>query len=249
MEISHLDVKSIPNEAVILALGRRKSGKSVNIASILYAKRDVFEFGLVFCGSTATKMEYEKIIPKRFIYDGVDINVLTKLVNMQEEAVKNGTVRPVFVVADDVGYDSVVFRSKIFRRLFMNGRHAKIFFIMSLQYSMGIRPALRGQIDYVFASLEKNQTYRRKIFEHYSVAIKRFSVFDELMCECTKNFETFVLSVCSSNSQKISKNIFYYKSIYPTPEFRMASNKSWWQRRKKVKTQTIGAPKKISLEI
>lgn len=229
MEIEHVKISSIPNEAIILALGRRKSGKSVNIMSLLAAKKNEFAFGVCFCGSTATRMDYEKIMPRRFIYDGVDIKVLERLVDMQEAAVRKGNAKNVFVVCDDCGYDSRVFRSKIFRRLFQNGRHAKIFFILSLQYSLGIKPALRGQVDFVFASLEKNPSFRKKLFEHYGIAVRSFRAFDKIMVECTKNYETLVLAVASKNSVKVSDNFYYYKSQFPIPKFKMVPNGQWWK--------------------
>jgi hypothetical protein len=59
-----------------------------------------------------------------------------------------GEVEPSFCVLDDVLYDRAFFKSKQ-RQLLMNGRHDKIFTVISAQYLMDLAPSLRAQVDYV----------------------------------------------------------------------------------------------------
>ena len=227
MNIHNLPIDAIPNEAVVLALGRRRSGKTTNIFSIMEKKKDVFDLVLVFCGSAATRLEYAKRVPRRFIYDEIKIDVLETLVKMQDKSVQDKKdVRNVCVVIDDCGFQTALLRKQIFRQLFQNGRHYKIFLILSLQYSLGVLPALRGQIDYVICSQEKSVTYRKKIFEHYSIGFKSFKSFDQVFLACTTNFESFVIGVAASSSPEISKNIFFFRSTFPLPDFKMMAA-SW----------------------
>lgn len=221
MDIHHLPVSKIPDGSVVLALGRRRSGKTVNIFTILNNKKDVFSCVLVFCGSAATRKQYESIVPKRFIYPEIDVPVLETLIEMQERAVEKKEAHKVAVIIDDCGFQSKVLRHRVFRRLLMNGRHYKIFFILSLQYSMGILPALRGQVDYVICSQEKSVQYRKRIYENYSIGFTTFKGFDRVFLACTQNFESFVIAVAASNSAKIEDNVFFFRSTFPIPSFRM----------------------------
>ena len=64
---------------------------------------------------------------------------------------ENNTTDPrAFLVLDDCLYDNTWTKDKNVRSLFMNGRHFKILFIITMQYALGIPPNLRTNIDYVF---------------------------------------------------------------------------------------------------
>lgn len=229
-QIRYLDMKTITPNSVYLFLGRRKSGKTTNIISLLKHFKDAFKFGLIFCGSVATANQYAKHVPSKFIHSTFDTDMIGKLIQRQEAKKKKGLkAQNVFILADDCAFDAKSFKSKEVKALCFNGRHYNITFILSLQYALGIMPAIRGQIDFVFASREKNQAYRRRIYENYSICFTDFRSFDTVMRSCTENHETLVLCCASgTTSDKVEDNVFYYKSKYPLPKFRVNVTGKWW---------------------
>ena len=58
-------------------------------------------------------------------------------------------------------------RDQNIRSLFMNGRHYKILFIITMQYALGVPPSLRTNIDYVFILRENYVSNRKRLYEHY----------------------------------------------------------------------------------
>ena len=55
-----------------------------------------------------------------------------------------------FLILDDCLYDKKWPSDKNIRAIFMNGRHYKIFFLITMQHALGLPPVLRSNIDYVF---------------------------------------------------------------------------------------------------
>ena len=233
MRIKELDFDCVPDSCVLVCIGRRKSGKTVNITDIFYKKRNRFKSGVVFCGSKATIKDYEKHIPSSFIHDGYHSDVLGRIIDKQEEDVERGVAKPIFVLVDDCMYDKKsILTDPNIRRIFMNGRHALIFFVLSMQYSMDLHPSLRQQIDFVFLSREKNPHYREKLYANYNVCFRSFEQFDKCMMTCTLNFETFVLSSASeTQSDDPEDNVFWYKSKYVAGGRKYKVNKTgtWWR--------------------
>lgn len=230
-EIHYLEMKSVKPNSVYLFLGRRKSGKTTNIVSILKHFSNSFDWGVVFCGSVATAQQYANHIPSNFIHNNFDTDLIQKLIDRQESKRKAGfQLDRIFILADDCAFAQKSFKTPAIKSLCFNGRHYNITFFLSLQYALGILPSIRGQIDFVFASREKNVAYRRKIYENYSICFDKFKEFDSVMKSCTENHETFVLSCASATtSDKVSDNVFYYKSAFPMPEFKMNPTGKWWK--------------------
>ena len=229
MQIKFLNTGLVSPTSVIIFLGRRKSGKTVGIFTLLHKFKDVFKSGLVFCGSIATAMEYRKIIPGSFIYDTVDPKVIKKFIARQERAIQRGNVENTFILLDDCGFDSKQMNNKAIRSLFQNGRHYKICTIISLQYCLSIGPSLRSNCDFLFACREKSITYRAKLFEHFNICFRNTEEFDECYRACTTNYEIFVMAnALPTSSDRPEDNVFYWKAQYPVPRFKINERGRWW---------------------
>jgi hypothetical protein len=216
MRIRELNWANVPDHAVSVYIGRRKSGKSVNILDTFYTKRNSFKFGLVFCGSKATIKDYEAHFPSSFIYYGYHSDVVGKLISKQEREVELGIAKSVFILVDDCMWEKKsILKDPNIRRLFMNGRHCKIFFVLSMQYCMDIGPGLRQQIDMTYLSREKNPQNRERLFNNYNVCFQKKEQFDSCMMQCTQDHETFVLNNDGDTaSDKVEDNVNWWKSVY-----------------------------------
>ena len=232
MKIKELDWTIVPDAAVVVCIGRRKSGKTVNIIDIFYKKRNSFKMGLVFCGSKATVKLYEAHFPASFIYDGYHSDVVGAVIDKQERDVELNCAKPIFILVDDCMWaKKSLLADPNIRRLFMNGRHSLIFFVLSMQYAVDLPPSLRSQIDFTLLSREKNPQNRDRLYKSYNVCFRSFDQFDRCMMQCTLNHETFVLCNGSdTDSDNPEDNVFWWKSKFDPNgrRFRVNKNGTWW---------------------
>jgi hypothetical protein len=111
------------------------------------------------------------------------------------------------------------------RQIFMNGRHYNISFILTLQFSLGIPPALRGQADYVFMFSEGRSKELRKLHEHWASIITTFKLFKTIMDNFTDNYGCVVIDV-NAPTKKIEDNIFWYNAKEHGP-FKLGTPEVW----------------------
>jgi hypothetical protein len=136
-----------------------------------------------------------------------------------------------FLVLDDCLYDSSWTKDKNVRALFMNGRHLKVFFIISMQYPLGIPPNLRTNIDYIFILRENIVANRKRIYDNYAGMFQNFEIFCQVMDQCTENYECLVIDN-TTKSNKLEDNVFWYKAE-THPSFQMC-NQQFWELSKKM---------------
>jgi hypothetical protein len=233
MKVKELPFDVIPDAAIVVCIGRRKSGKTVNIIDIFYKKRHSFKYGLVFCGSKSTIKLYEKHFPSSFIFDGYQPEVLAAALDKQERDVEMGKGKPMFVLMDDCFWaKKSILSDPNVRRCFYNGRHSLIFFVLSLQWCFDLVPSLRQQIDFTFLSREKNPGNRERIYKNYNVCFRSLEQFDSCMSNCTMDHETFVLSnAADTDSDKPEDNVYWWKSKFVPGgrKFRVNPGGTWWK--------------------
>ena len=236
MRVQELDWGTVPDQAVCIYIGRRKSGKTTNIIDTFFKKRNSFKMGLVFCGSKATIKEYEQHFPSSFIYYGYHSDVVGAVINKQERDVEMGCAKPIFILVDDCMWaKKSILGDPNIRRLFMNGRHSLIFFVLSMQYCMDLHPSLRQQIDFTFLSREKNPQNRERLYKNYNVCFKSHEQFESTMRQCTQNHETFVLNNGDTESDQPEDNVYWWKAKWKKEGRRFRVNKwgTWWKYHRK----------------
>jgi len=106
----------------------------------------------------------------------------------------------------------------------MNGRHYKIFFLITMQHALGLPPVLRSNIDYVFIFRNNIMKEREKIYHHYAGMFPTFDAFNQVMDQTTENFECLVIDN-KVQSNKLEDQVFWYKAS--ETNFRMCSNELW----------------------
>ena len=161
-------MKSIPQDAVVVFIGRRRTGKSTLVRDLLFHHQDL-PMGCVISGTEESNGFFKKIVPPMFIHGEYSPAVIANFVKRQQLITKKirettgkgvteaGAIIPrggldprSFLIMDDCLYDNSWINDKFIRYLFLNGRHQKVFFIITMQYPLGIPPVLRTNVDYVF---------------------------------------------------------------------------------------------------
>lgn len=221
---------------VIVLIGRRDTGKSFLVRDLLYHHQDI-PVGTVISGTEAGNGFYGKIVPKLFIHDEYNSGIIERVMQRQKIVLRElkkqpsartlaGTLDPrSFVIMDDCLYDDKWTRDKLMRMLFMNGRHWKIMLVITMQYPLGVPPNLRTNIDYVFILREPYKANKRRIYDNYASLFPTFASFEQVMDQCTENYECLVIDN-NVKSNKLEDAIFWYKAE-ARAEFRLGSREYW----------------------
>ena len=208
-------------------LARRGSGKSVLIRDIMYQLKSKIPFGLAFSASEEGNGAYGEMMPKTFIYDDFDPELLEKFVNRQKYMVQNDKKNPeAFCIFDDMTYDSKKFmKDPNIRFIFLNGRHFRITMILSSQYALDLPPAIRSNCDYVYALRENVVANQEKLYKNFFGIFPTFNMFQQTLMACTENYGMLVLDN-TSKSNKIEDCVFWYRSDIHS-SFKLCSPTVW----------------------
>jgi hypothetical protein len=196
------------------------------IKSLLYQKRHIFPVGLVFSGSEDTSGQWKKIFPDSFVYNKLKLDKLRDFLERQKLARKHLTNPWSVLLLDDCGYDAKLLKNELFKEIFQNGRHYKMWFILALQYPTDIQPSLRACIDYVFIFKNNNHNERKKIYDNYASIIPSFSLFCAIMDEITNDYTALVINNLST-SNDLQDCIYWFKAPPFPPDFKFGSMDFW----------------------
>ena len=234
LQLRKFDMTSIADDKVVVLIGKRETGKSFLVRDLLYYHQDI-PIGSVISGTEAANNFYGSIFPKLFIHGEYSPTIISNFLKRQKmvvnminkEMAETGETqidpRGVLIL-DDCLYDSSWTKETNVRSLFMNGRHYKTMFIITMQYALGIPPNLRTNIDYVFILRENYVSNRKRLYEHYAGMFPTFEVFCQVMDQCTENYECLVVNN-NAKSNRLEDQVFWYKAdshdsfIIGAPEF------------------------------
>lgn len=220
---------------VIVFIGRRDVGKSFLVKDLLFHHQDI-PIGLVVSGTESANGFYGKIVPKMFIHNEYNTILIENILKRQKLVIKQMTkdmdlyrkssIDPrAFVILDDCLFDDKWCRDKMMRYLFLNGRHAKVMLIITMQYPLGIPPILRTNIDYAFILREPYLSNRERIWKNYCSMFPTLESFCSILDQCTNNYECLVIHN-NAKSNKIQEMVFWYKAETRN-DFKLG-NKDYW---------------------
>lgn len=223
--IKYFDPRMIKPGSVILILGRRGSGKSTVAEDLLSFHRECSR-GLCVSATERSNNFWSSHIPQCFIHYTYSDSLTRQLFRQQQKIKKEtGEIPPVFAIFDDLLFDKSFARSKETRKLLMNGRHSKIFTIISAQYLMDLGPDLRANIDFVFVLRENIKSNREKIYQYFAGVFPDYQSFEDVLVACTEDNEALVLDQ-NSLSYNISDCVFFYKAT-PNLRYRLCDKRYW----------------------
>lgn len=234
LQLKKFDMSSIKDDKVIVLIGKRETGKSFLVRDLLYYHQDI-PIGTVISGTEAANQFYSSIFPKLFIHGDYSSAVVTNylkrqkmvvnMMNRDQQAGAESSIDPrAVLILDDCLYDNSWTKDVTVRSLFMNGRHYKTMFVITMQYALGVPPNLRTNIDYVFILRENYVSNRKRLYEHYAGMFPSFEIFCQVMDQCTENYECLVVNN-NAKSNKLEDQVFWYKAdehepfVLGAPEF------------------------------
>ena len=264
LKLKKFNMKMVDDDAVVVFICRRRTGKSFCVRDMFYHHRDI-PFLTVISATEPANEFFGKFMPKSFIFDEYDENIVMNIIKRQQMLItkmqsdnKYKKIDPrVILTLDDCLFDSEWTKHKCIIQIFMNGRHYKMMFVVTMQYPLGIPPSLRTNIDYVFLMKEPYISNRKRIYENFAGVFPDFNVFNQVM-NSLNQFECLVVAT-NSQSNKLEDQVFWYKAN-DHDNFKMGSPQFWKYHNENYsedKSQTNAAfidryqknKKKIKLEI
>ena len=235
VKLTKFDMSNIEDDKVVVLIGKRETGKSYLVKDLLYYHQDM-PAGTVISGTEGANSFYSKLMPSCFIHGEYNESIIANYLNRQKKITKawkqqmdstgdSNTDPRGFLILDDCLYDQSWVKSKDVRSLFMNGRHYKSMFIITMQYALGIPPNLRTNIDYVFLLRENIVRNRKQLYEQYAGMFPSFEVFAQVMDQCTENYECLVIHN-NAKSNKLQDQVFWYKAS-PHDDFQIGHPEFW----------------------
>ena len=228
LNLKKFNMAIVGDDKVCVFIGKRKTGKSVGVKDLLYHNRHI-PSGVVISGTENANKFYGRIIPEQYIHDAFDEDLTDNIILRQVhnidmlreqypdldddefDKIKKDANIGCFIVLDDLMFDQKWVRNKTVAQLFMNGRHYKILFIVTMQYPLGILPGLRTNVDYVFIFRENNISNRRKIYEHYAGIFPTFDMFCQVMDACTNDYGCLVIDN-NAKGTKVEDVVYWYRA-------------------------------------
>jgi hypothetical protein len=204
----------------------RNTGKSTLIASILYSKKHIYPVGMVFSGTEDSNGFYKRIFPDTFIYGKYDEGVIEQFVKRQKIAKSHCHNPWAVILIDDCTDDPRIFNKPLQQGMYKRGRHWKMFYILSLQYCMDVKPVIRTNVDGTFILREPNLKNRRSLWENYAGVIPDFSQFCDIMDQLTDNYTALYIN--NANQSNILEECLYWYKATPVPESFKFGCKDYW---------------------
>lgn len=235
LELNKFDMKNIKSGSTILLIGKRNTGKSI-LCQDLFRYNTGWPVGIVISATEKANHFFEKFVPKMLIYDEFEPSIIQKFLDRQEkitnqyeaEIKKYGRTDldpRAFLVLDDCLYDKTWPNDRNIRALFMNGRHYNVTFIITMQYSMGIPPILRSNIDYVFILRDPILKNQERLYNQYAGMFPSFEIFRQVFTQCTENYECLLVDN-KVQSNQLSNQVYWYKADVSC-NFRVCSSELW----------------------
>ncbi len=230
LQLKRFNMNMIDDDATVVLIGKRNTGKSYLTRDMLYYKQDL-PAGTVISPTENANKFYGNIIPPIFIHDEYEPKITNEFIKRQKTLKKkivsgeDDIDNRAFLIMDDCLYDNDWKKDKRIREIFMNGRHWGIFFVLSMQYAIGIPPNLRSNIDWVFLLRENIHQNRRKLYENFAGMFHTFEMFCQTMDACTENYECLVIHN-GSKSNKLEDQVFWYKAN-DHEDFKICCPEAW----------------------
>ena len=204
----------------------RNTGKSTLITSLLYEKSHIFPTGVVMSGTEDSNHHYSQIFPSTFVYNRLEKDRIVDFIKRQKVSKEHLENPWSVLLLDDCTDDPKLFSDSLFQGIFKNGRHWKMWFILSLQYCMDVKPVIRTNIDGTFILRETNLKNRRSLWENYAGVIPDFNMFCNIMDQITTDYTALYIHNATT-SNNIEDCVFWYKAKPVPKNFKFGSDDFW----------------------
>lgn len=220
LQIKKFRMDAIKKRKNIVVIGKRGSGKSILMKDILYHIRKRVDTAFAMSPTHESVKMFESIMPKSHVYDGYSLDTIQNLIAVMASLVSQGKEREVALCTDDCMFEKGIMKTEEMRLIHMNGRHYNIWYINSVQYITDMGPAIRTNVDYVFALKENTIAGKKRLYDFFFGVFPDFKEFCLTFDKCTENHSCLVLDNSTPHSS-IEDCIFHYTANPDIGKFRI----------------------------
>lgn len=220
LPVRKFNIKNMFINPAICMIAKRGSGKSWIVRDILKQYKNI-PGGIIISPTDEMSTFYGDFIPSAYIYYKFESDIIYRLLARQKKMIKKYKEKKsqgkkldprVFLVMDDCLSSKLTWiRDQQISKLFFDGRHYHIMYILTMQFPLGITPELRANFDYIFLLADNFTNSRKKLYEHYCGMFPSFNQFCQVFSALTQDFSCMVI-VNRGQSNTILDKIFWYKA-------------------------------------
>jgi|SRR3990172_3816156 len=234
LNLREFDMSQVGANKNLVFIGKKGTGKSSLVLDYLYHNRDI-PIVTVISPTDEFNLTYKPHVPDILIHDEYSPELVEKFLKRQMNITKHYKQDPKYKNVDPRGVlilDDCLFDAKAWtgdrsiKWIFMNGRHANITMIVTLQYVMGLTTELRANADYMFICKEPKLSNRKKLYEQYCGIFPSFEMFNQVLMATTNNYGCLVIDN-TSISDKLEDQVFWYKAEIHHSGFRLCYDVLW----------------------
>jgi len=221
-DLTEFNPEEIKLDGTVVAVGKRRTGKSWVFRNLMYLMKDKIPAGIVISQTDELNKFWRQYIPKKFIYNHYEPEILDAVFKRQKKILNNNALTekekdeqaPFFVLLDDVISDQRLRYDSNLMELFVAGRHYRLFVLITTQYAKAITPCLRGNTDYCFIMKCIQQRQREALWEDYGDFLTK-DAFAQILDAYTEDNEVLVIDTCPEHHVDPLSMLFWWKASDP----------------------------------
>jgi len=221
-------------DSTIVAVGKRRTGKSWIFRNIMYLMKDRIPAGIVVSQTDELNKFWRQYVPKKYIYNKYDPAILDAVFARQKSILNDKGLTdeekdkkaPFFVLLDDVISDQRLRYDENLMELFVAGRHYRLFVLITTQYAKAITPTLRGNTDLCFMMKNIQKPQIEALWEDFGSFLTK-DAFAQMLETYTEDNEVLIIDTCPEHKVDPIEMCYWWKAVDPG-EFHIGS-KEYWQ--------------------
>jgi hypothetical protein len=232
-ELEEFDVSQMKIDATVVAVGKRRTGKTWVFRNIMYLFKDKFAAGLVISQTDELNKFWRQYVPEKYIFNRYSPEILQAVFQRQKNILNDvnktdeekDKEAPFFILLDDVISDQRLKFDEALMELFVAGRHYRLFVLITTQYAKAITPTLRGNTDYCFMMKTIQQGQLEALWEDFGSFLTK-DAFAQILNAYTEDNEVMVVNTCPETEVDPLSMLGWWKALDPGP-FKMGSAEYW----------------------
>ena len=218
--IKEFKLDDIVDHASICMIAKRGSGKSWVCRAIIQHLSNI-PGGIIIAPTDEMNCFYGKFYPDLFIHYKYKSEIIERMlyrqnavIRKEKEKAKQGKKidsRALLVMDDCLSSKGSWMKDEPIMKMFFDGRHYKVTYILTMQFPLGISPELRGNFDYIFLLAEDFFSNQKRIYEHYAGMFPNLETFRQVFTQVTNDYGCMVIVNRGSRDTFLDK-VFWYKA-------------------------------------
>lgn len=231
--LTEFNPETVKLDGTIVAVGKRRTGKSWLFRNLMYLMKDKLPAGIVISQTDELNKFWRQYVPDKYIYNKYQPEILDAVFKRQKRILTDNNLSdkekdekaPFFVLLDDVISDQRLKYDANLMELFVAGRHYRLFVLITTQYAKAITPTLRGNTDYCFMMKCIQSRQREALWEDFADFLTK-DAFGQIIDAYTEDNEVLVVDTCPEHTVNPLEMLYWWKAVDPGP-FKMGSTEYW----------------------